>query len=100
MRKGDRQMLFDCLQNSENITLPNIVITIPNTVRFSFLRKRSTRLSYQNTRERNSFKDFEFSLFYNYNSKNNLLEGQPFNQKIWDRFKEYLQSTQRKKYSL
>jgi hypothetical protein len=39
-------------------------------------------------------------LFYNYNSKNNLLEGQPFNQKIWDRFKEYLQSTQRKKYSL
>ena len=67
-------MFIDNSRNSENIILPNMVRTLPNTVRFSEPRKHSTRLSYQGTRET------EFN----------------FDNEFWDNFEEYLNNIYRK----
>ena len=54
--------------------LPNTVRTLPNTVRFSEPRKRSTRLSYQGTRETVC----------------------SFNNEFWNNFEDYLKKSYRK----
>jgi hypothetical protein len=66
-------MFFERLENSQNITLPNSVRTLPNTVRFLEPRNRSTRLSYQN-----------------FNHIHNL------DNNFWNKFEEYLKNIYRK----
>ncbi|MGI9010571.1 MAG: hypothetical protein ACR2F1_05220 [Nitrososphaeraceae archaeon] len=65
------------IQNNNDLsyqTLPNMVRSLPNTVRFLEPRKRSTRLSYQGTRETICSFDNEF----------------------WNNFEEYLVKSYRK----
>ena len=75
--------------------LPNIVRTLPNTVRLSLPTNRSTRLSYQGTNERNFLPGYEYC--NNNNQSRNTHFNRELTEEFWDRFKEYLKVTHREK---
>ena len=66
-------IIFNSIKNPQEEILPNMVRTLPNTVSYSLPTKRSTRLSYQGTRE----------IFH-------------IDNEFWNNFEEYLNNIYRK----
>ena len=87
---------MQCDSNQSLNILPNTVRTLPNTVRFSEPRKRSTSLSYQG---RNSLQGYISRNNENelHKAKNIFCIEQPLNEEFWIKFKEYLKTTHREK---